>query len=169
MLNHTAISESGIKTRTSVWISSPLQNEQDCWNAAKQIALSCEVSMPHLCPSLQLFLEKWKHPHSIPTGVLQLPTISLESSDNHQHQSAERERKGGQCTAGAGRIGRDQDVPLGSHKLLKRLPHTCLRPTPRESQVKHSLHHCPLPASLPALGEEKFLGKQARCVSAASH
>lgn len=56
VLHHTAISESGIKTRTSIWISSPPQNEQDCWNGAEQIVLSCEVSRPHLCLPLQPFL-----------------------------------------------------------------------------------------------------------------
>lgn len=155
--NHTAISEPGLKTRTNVWISSPLQNEQDWWNAAKVIfLLTSQESQTFLwsqqAPPLSIPAapsEKWKHPHSIPTGVLQLPIISLESSDIHQHQSAERDSK-------RGHVQLVQEGEEGTRMCLWKAT-SCWRDSltlPSDPPlIKHSLHCCPLLA-LPALWEE---------------
>jgi len=84
------------------------------------------------------------------TSCIQHPqwsfAVSYHLTGVHQHQSWHSKAQGGRsCAADPGGVGRDQDVPLGSHQLLEKL--TCLRLPFHDPQLTHSLstqHRCPL-------------------------
>lgn len=89
-------------------------------NRAKQIPLCPGDSKPLLCLSLQLFLRNKSIHTALPLEFCSLlPPQWNPVTSTSIRAGAERGREGGRTRAAGAE--RDQDVLLGSHKLLERL------------------------------------------------